>query len=56
VRAGDAVRIIDRPAHGVTVGQVFLAMMTRPDLLADILVADALADEVKRLAARRLAG
>lgn len=56
VRAGDPVAIIDRPNHGVTVWEVFKAMMTEPERLPGILAADALADEVKQLARRRLAG
>ena len=56
VRSGDAVTVADRPAHGVTIGQVFRAMMTEPELLPDILVAEALADEVKTLARKRIAG
>jgi MOSC domain-containing protein YiiM len=56
VCAGDPVAIIERPDHGVTVRDVFRAMTTEPELLPDILAADALADEVKELARRRLAG
>ena len=56
VIAGDAVTIAQRPGHGVTIGHVFRAMMTEPDLLPDLLVADALADEVKMLARKRIAG
>ncbi|PPK98164.1 MOSC domain-containing protein YiiM [Kineococcus xinjiangensis] len=33
VRAGDAVEVLDRPAHGVTVATAFRALTTRPDLL-----------------------
>lgn len=56
VRSGDAVTVAERPAHGVTIGHVFRAMMSEPELLPDILVADALADEVKTLARKRIAG
>jgi MOSC domain-containing protein YiiM len=55
LRVGDAVSIIARPGHGVTIGQVFRAMMSEPELLPDILAAEALADEVKQLARRRIA-
>jgi MOSC domain-containing protein YiiM len=55
VRAGDSIAVFDRPDHDVTIGKVFRAMMTEPELLADILVADALADEVAKLARKRLA-
>ena len=33
VRAGDAVEVLDRPAHGVTVATAFRALTTRADLL-----------------------
>ena len=56
VRAGDSVSIVDRPDHGVTIRHVFRAMMREPELLPEILAAGALADEVKELARRRLAG
>ncbi|MDA4108443.1 molybdenum cofactor biosysynthesis protein [Mycobacterium holsaticum DSM 44478] len=56
VRAGDTVTVTQRPDHGVTIGHVFRAIMTEPELLPDILVADALADEVRQRARRRLAG
>jgi MOSC domain-containing protein YiiM len=56
MRRGDPVSIVDRPDHGVTVRDVFRAMTTEPHRLSDILAADALADEVKELARRRLAG
>jgi MOSC domain-containing protein YiiM len=56
VQAGDMVTVTDRPDHGVTIGQVFRAMMNEPELLPGILAAEALADEVKKVARRRLAG
>lgn len=56
VAAGDPVTITDRPDHGITIGYVFRAIMTEPELLPDILVAEALAAEVAQRARRRLAG
>jgi MOSC domain-containing protein YiiM len=56
VQAGDSVTVIDRPDHDVTISRVFRAMTTERELLPGILVADALADEVVRLARRRAAG
>jgi MOSC domain-containing protein YiiM len=56
VRAGDAVTVTERPDHGVTIGHVFRAMMTEPELLPHILAAEALPDDVKKVARRRLAG
>ncbi|SHG02090.1 MOSC domain-containing protein [Streptoalloteichus hindustanus] len=43
VRAGDEVRVLDRPAHGVTVAELFAFTMRRRPELADH-VAGALAD------------
>ncbi|KRE27078.1 molybdenum cofactor biosysynthesis protein [Mycobacterium sp. Soil538] len=53
VRAGDAVDVISRPEHTVTVGVVFRALMSEPDLLPGLLVADALPDKIKRQVAKR---
>jgi MOSC domain-containing protein YiiM len=54
VRAGDSIEVIDRPDHDVTIGLVFRAMTLEPDLLPDLLVADALPEPLKRLARRRI--
>lgn len=53
VRAGDGIDVISRPDHTVTVGTVFRAMMTEPELLPTLAVADALPDRIKRQLARR---
>ena len=50
MRGGDAVEIVERPDHDVTIAMVFRAMMLERELFADILVADALPDELKALA------
>jgi MOSC domain-containing protein YiiM len=50
VRAGDRVTVLHRPAHGVTVAQVFRAITLEPELLASILVADELGEETKEMA------
>ena len=55
VRAGDAITIDYRPDHGVTIGLVFRARMTEPELLPQLLVADALSAELMDYARRRLA-
>ena len=55
VRPGDPVTVIDRPDHDVTINKVFRAMMTEPELLQEILVADALAAEVAAKARKRMA-
>ncbi|MGK2883063.1 MAG: MOSC domain-containing protein [Mycobacterium sp.] len=54
VRAGDAVTVVDRPDHGVTVGLAFRAMTLEPDLLPQLLAADALPEAIKQLARRRV--
>jgi len=51
VRAGDPVTIVHRPAHAVTVAQVFRALTLEPELLTSILAADDL-DEQTRARAR----
>lgn len=55
VSGGDAVDVVDVPDHGVTIGFVYRALMVDKDLLPDVLVADALPEDVKALARRRAA-
>ncbi|BBY26714.1 MOSC domain-containing protein [Mycolicibacterium sediminis] len=55
VRAGDAVEIVHRPDHDVTIGTVYRAMMLEPDLMPSLLVADALPEALKRKARKRAA-
>ncbi len=50
VRAGDPVTVVHRPAHGVTVAQVFRAITLEPELLPSILAADELEEETKQMA------
>ncbi|MGE2735812.1 MOSC domain-containing protein [Mycolicibacterium vaccae] len=54
VRAGDTVTVLARPDHDVTIGTVFRAMMTEPDLLPALAVADALPEKIKQKVAKRL--
>jgi MOSC domain-containing protein YiiM len=54
VRGADPIEVIDRPDHDVTVGLAFRAMTLEPELLPRLLVADALPEETKRLARRRI--
>lgn len=56
VRAGDSIEVIDRPDHDVTMGLAFRAMTLEPDLLPRLLDLDALPDETKRFARRRVKG
>lgn len=53
IRAGDAVEIVHRPGHSVTVALVFRAMTLEPDLLPELLAADALPNEDRELVRRR---
>jgi len=53
IRAADPVRVQHRPDHDVTVARTFRALTTEPDLLPELLAAEALPDEVKALIRRR---
>lgn len=53
VRAGDSIRVIDRPAHEVTVRLAFQALTIRPDLLPRLTVADALSAHERSKILRR---
>jgi MOSC domain-containing protein YiiM len=54
VRRGDSIVVVDRPNHDVTIGLVFRALTLEPELLPRVLEADALPDEIKELARRRV--
>lgn len=54
VRAGDAVEVVHRPDHGVTIATVYRAVMLEPDLMPGLLVADALPEPLKRQARKRV--
>jgi MOSC domain-containing protein YiiM len=56
IRGGDAVEIVTRPEHGITVAFVYRAMMLQPELLPSVLEADALPAGLRKLALRRAAG
>jgi len=51
--AGDAVKIVRRPSHDVTISLVFRALTMEPELLPQILVADALPAECRDTALSR---
>jgi MOSC domain-containing protein YiiM len=55
VRADDPISVESRPDHEVTVGLVFRAELTEPQLLPRLLAADALPEELKEHISRRLA-
>ncbi len=54
VRHSDPIVVEHRPAHPVTIGTVFRAITTEPDLLPQLLQADELPEETKDRARRRL--
>ena len=54
VRAGDEISIDYRPDHDVTIGLVFRARMSEPDLLPQLMGADALSTELKTYVRRRV--
>ncbi|WP_229402440.1 MOSC domain-containing protein [Micromonospora okii] len=53
--AGDPVEVVQRPAHGVTVGEVFRATTLEPELLPRLLDVPELPESVRRKVERRLA-
>ena len=56
LRAGDPVTVLDRPAHGLTLGQTFRAMTGDRSLVPLLLDAPELPADVHRLARTWLAG
>ena len=55
VRAGNTITIDYRPDHDVTIGLVFRARMSEPELLPRLLVAEGLSAELKDYVRRRVA-
>ncbi len=55
IRAGDAVEVVHRPEHDVTVAVSFRALTLEPELLPRLLAADALPGDLRELAHRRTA-
>lgn len=53
--AGDAIEVVHRPGHGVSVTTMFRALTTEPALLPDLLVVEGLVDEARRRAERHVA-
>ncbi|PSK65674.1 hypothetical protein B0E53_02379 [Micromonospora sp. MH33] len=54
VGAGDPVEVVDRPAHGVTIGEVFRATTLEPELLPRLLDVPELPESVREKVRRRL--
>ncbi|MCL9760493.1 MOSC domain-containing protein [Frankia sp. AiPa1] len=56
VTAGDAITIVHRPNHDITIGSVFRALTTEPERLPELgAVADVLPTDIRRRVRRRLA-
>ncbi|MFC6286690.1 MOSC domain-containing protein [Nocardioides sp. GCM10027113] len=53
--AGDAIEVVHRPGHGVTVTTMFRALTTRADLLPGLLRVTGLVDEARERAERYVA-
>src|ERR1700761_3258697 len=54
IRAADPVQIVQRPGHDVTVALAFRALTREPELLPRLLAADALPEETKDRARKRI--
>ena len=54
VRTGDPVAVVERPAHGVTIGRAFRAYLTEPELLPELLRIDGLPGGLRTELERRL--
>jgi MOSC domain-containing protein YiiM len=55
IGAGDVIEVTHRPAHGLTIGQTFQALTTRPDLMPLLLTAPELPAKLRAKAERRTA-
>jgi MOSC domain-containing protein YiiM len=55
IRAGDSVEVVHRPGHEVSVAVCFRALTLEPELLPQLLAADALPDDLREVAHRRTA-
>jgi MOSC domain-containing protein YiiM len=48
VQAGDPVAVLDRPGHGVTIGEAFRALTTERELLPRLLEVESLAEKARK--------
>ena len=55
LQAGDEIRVVHRPGHGVTVSTMFAALTTRRDLLPELLRVDGLVAEARARAEKYVA-
>ena len=53
IRAGDPIEVVHQPDHDVSVALSFRARTLQPELLARLLVVDALPEETRDLARKR---
>ena len=54
VRGGDAIEVVDRPAHGVTIALAFRAYLTDRQLLPELLAADGLPADLRATLRKRM--
>ena len=55
IQVGDPITVLSRPQHNVTIGMTFRATTLEPDLLPQLLAAEALPQSIKNRALTRLA-
>jgi MOSC domain-containing protein YiiM len=55
LQAGDEIRVVHRPGHGVTVSTMFAALTTRRELLPELLRVDGLVAEARERAEKYVA-
>jgi MOSC domain-containing protein YiiM len=55
VKAGDPIEVVDRPAHGVTIGFAFRAYTSDASLLPELLAVDDLPADIRAKVRKRLA-
>ncbi|MEO6711939.1 MAG: MOSC domain-containing protein [Mycobacteriales bacterium] len=56
IAGGDAIEIVHRPAHDVTIEMTFRALTLEPELLPALLAAPAMPEDIRELARRRASG
>ena len=54
VKAGDPVKIVNRPAHGVTIAEAFHAYLTEPELLPELVEIEGLPEDLRDVLRRRM--
>jgi MOSC domain-containing protein YiiM len=54
VKTGDLIKVMNQPAHGVTIADAFRAYMTEPELLPGLIEIDGLPDDLRDSLRRRM--